>query len=283
MSTQQRERRLQRRRKEQVALVFHFAQERCEASTLNVSRGGALIRAPVSFPSGTLLILECPNLCSTVPSVRLLARVVRASQGGGIWGADITGLGLLWVRAYSAGGPEVLSEFLVDKLGFETEAVKSISQAQTGDAVFDFPSVQPSQPEVRPSESQAEFLSMHKAKQQRLESVQRGRFRLEVPVVYSIHNMHYRGTLVALDKDGLTVATEGALPFLYSTVSVRYPLDRSLTAPRVLLEGETEVLVEPAEDEPGYFSARIQSIEEYSNRGIFRMHLRKLNAGESRW
>jgi hypothetical protein len=278
------DRRRQNRRKDRVALVFHYAQEKCEVNTMDVSRSGALIRTPVSFPSGTLLILECPALCAEGASVRLLARVVRASQNRGDPGSVYSGLGLLWIRAYSSTGEAKLREFLTDILGFAESEIGELKQSPTGDAVFDFPSPAAVARDTDQRAPRSQELAEYQENRERFMGFQRGRFRMEVPVVYSVHNMHYRGNLVSLGPDGIAVSSRGALPFLFSKVTVRYPLESSPTSPRVVLFAETEMVLEPFGREPGFFTARIIGIDELNNRGIFRMHLKSLTTRNfNRW
>jgi len=246
-----------------------------------VSQSGALVRSPVSFPSGTLLILECPNLCSEgCPAIRLLARVVRSTRGV-TDKPSFTGLGLHWVRAY-AGTEESLRDFLVDKLEFEADEIGPIARAPSGDAVFDFPAVLPDTTR-RPKPAPADGVSLYQDSRGRLLSMQKGRLRLESPVVYSVQNMHYRGTLVALGPEGLAVVAQGALPFLHGKVIVRYPLDTGPTAPRVILFCETEMVLKPFGKEPGLFAASILGMDEMDSPGVFRMHLRRLGNRYPRW
>jgi hypothetical protein len=278
--TRDKDRRQEERKREHLALEFHYAQERSSVQTLDVSKGGALLSTPVMFPSGTLFILECPSLCAEGGVVRLLARVVRATKGF----ADrhsLNGVGVAWVRAYCATGHTALRDFLVDKLGYTAEEAQSVHTAATGDAVFDFPKdAQPPQP-GRPEFSEA--LASYQGRRERLVALQKGRYRLDVPIIYSVHNMHYRGTIVALDQSGLAIATRGALPFNFSKVSVRYPLDEGPTAPRIVLFGETELVLEPFGEEPGYFSARLTGLDELDSPGVFRTHMRGLAARLPRW
>jgi len=274
------DRRHEERKKEHLALVFNYAQERSEVRTLDVSKGGALLSTPVMFPSGTLFILECPMLCDARASLRLLARVVRSTKGF-TERHSLNGVGVAWVRAYSSSGEESLREFLVDTLGFTPEEAHGVHTAPTGDAVFDFP--KDSQP---PQPGRAEFseaLASYQARRERLVAMQKGRFRLDVPVIYSVHNMHYRGTLVSLSDGGFGLATRGALPFNFSKVSVRYPMEAGPTAPRVVLYGETELVLESFGDEPGYFSARLTGIDELDSPGIFRQHIKTVLVRYPRW
>ncbi len=275
------ERRQEARKKERLALVFHYAQEKCEVNTLDVSRGGTLLQTPVLFPSGTLLILECPSLCSQGQAIRLLAKVVRATKGFTERQA-LSGMGLAWVRAYSSSGEEHLKEFLIDKLGYDAADTGSIQQAPTGDFVYDFPKGL----EPLPSEtgvSDPTRLSDYQDKREHLITMQRGRFKLDVPIIYSVHNMHYRGTLMALGPGGLAVHTKGALPFEFSKVTVRYPLESGPASPRIILFCETEMVLEQFGNEPGFFSARTLGIDELDNPTIFRMHLRALPQKYPRW
>lgn len=275
------ERRTDKRKSEQLALVFHYAQETCSVATRDVSRSGALVRSPVSFPSGTLLILECPNLCTEGgPAIRLLARVVRSTRGV-TDKPSFAGLGLHWVRAY-AGSEESLRDFLEDKLEFPPEEIGPITRSPSGDAVFDFPAILP-EPTRRPIQVAADGVGRYQDSREKLLSMQKGRLRLESPVVYSVQNMHYRGTLISLGQEGLAVLAQGALPFLHGKVIVRYPLDSSPTAPRVILFCETEMVLEPFGREPGLFAAGILGLDEMDSPGVFRMHLRRLGNRLPRW
>jgi hypothetical protein len=271
------DRRQQDRRKEQLALVFYYAQERCEVQTLDLSRGGALIRTPVAFPSGTLLILESFNLCGEAKNVRLLAKVVRATSGA-TQRIRYSGVGVSWVRAYCSGSEETLRDFLVDSLGFNLETTSAITRSANGDAVFDFP-----RDAAPPELADPDTVGPYQDKRERLVALQRGRFRMDIPVIYSVHNMHHRGNLVAMGPGGLALSSAGALPFDFSKVTVRYPLDNSASSPRIILYCETELVLEPFRSEPGYFSARILGIDELDNSALFRMHLRTLPGKYPRW
>lgn len=274
------DRRHEERKKEHLALVFHHAQERCEVHTLDLSKGGALVSTPVMFPSGTLFILECPALCAAAGGVRLLARVVRATKSF-TERHGLSGVGIAWVRAYSSAGVNPLREFLIEKFGFDLVEVASVHVAPTGDAVFDFP--KDAQPPRSAMAVTPDELASYQQRREHFVTLQKGRFRLDIPVIYSVHNMHYRGTLVSLDAAGFAVATHGALPFAYSKVSVRYPLDRGPTSPRVVLFAETELVIEPFADEPGFFAARLTGIDELDSPAVFRMHLRALPGKYPRW
>lgn len=275
--TSERDRRQQDRRKEQLALAFHYAQERCEVQTLDLSKGGALIQTPVAFPSGTLLILESYNLCAEGKNIRLLAKVVRATSGA-TRRVRHTGLGLTWIRAYCSGGEETLRDFLTDKLGYPLEMTSTITQAANGDAIFDFP-----RDAAPPEPADPNTVGPYHEKRERLMALQRGRFRMDISVIYSVHNMHHRGNLIAMGPGGVAVSTTGALPFDFSKVTVRYPLDKSPSSPRIILYCETELVLEPFRSEPGYFSARILGIDELDNSALFRMHLRTLPGKCPRW
>ncbi len=273
------ERRAQPRRKDRIALVFNYAQEQCAVNTMDVSTTGALIRTPVAFPSGTLLILEAPSLCEEADGVRLLAKVVRASQHGGDPGAVYSGLGLSWIRAYSARGEEYLKNFLVEVLGFPPESDVGIGSATTGDAVYDFPASPLAEVQAAPdSSSQPREAENRRARQERFFGHLAQHFKVESPVVYSVSNMHYRGTLIAVGAKRVAIKARGALPFQGAKVSVRYPLEDSPTSPRIVLHAQTELVIEPFEDEPGMFSALLSSVDELGNRGLFRGHLRTLYA-----
>jgi len=267
-------------------MVFHYAQEVCEVHTMDISRSGGLIRTPVSFPSGTLLILECAGLCDKGSGVRLLARVVRSSRGSVDQKSGHSGLGLTWVRAYSGAGRDVLREFLADKLGYEPFEVESVSISPAGDAVYDFPAALASIPRTTttpPSPLPTARIAEYQEQRSRLMSLQKDRFRVETSVVYSVHNMHYRGTLIALGPEGLAVSTRGALPFLFAKVVVRYPLEPSPTSPRIILFCETDFVLEPFGREPGFFSARTLGIDELDSPGIFKMHMRVLGNRYPKW
>jgi len=266
-----------------VELVFHYAQERCDVATLNVSRSGALIRTPVAFPSGTLLILECPAVREGEPAVRVLARVVRASHGRTDVHASYSGLGLQFIRAFSAGGQEPLLHFLVGQLGYDLTEVAGVEEAPSGDHVFDFPTSEAGQDPTVAKPSKSTELAEYQERREKMMGMQQGRFKVKTPVVYSVHNMHYRGTLFALSSEGIAISTTGALPFLFSKVVLRYPLDVSPASPRVLLFGETEAVLEEFGREPGFFSAKLQGIDELHNPGVFRMHMRSVSARYPRW
>lgn len=277
------ERRRQRRRKERLALVFHYAQEKCEVHTVDVSVSGALLSTPVSFPSGTLLILECPGLCTAGHSVRMLAKVVRASQRPSDLKKHYSGLGLLWIRAYASDGKDVLVDFLVDKLGIDREAPLDIGISPAGDAVYNFPAVAPEEKREGVSPDEARRLTIYQDQREKLVAMQRGRFRVETPIIYSVHNMHYRGKLMALGNDGLAVATNGALPFQFAKVVIRYPVEDSPRSPRVVFFCETEIVVQPFSKEPGMFTARTLGLDELNSPGLLRMHMRTLAQRFPRW
>lgn len=275
----QEERRAQPRRKDRVALVFSHAQKQCSVNTMDVSTSGALIRTPVAFPSGTLLILEAPSLCAEDSGVRILAKVVRASSHGGDAGAVYSGLGLTWVRAFSARGTDYLQNFLGDVLGFSEPAALVIGSSSTGDAVYDFSSGPEAAPAATRQTTQAERLEEYRQRREQFAAQLEGHFRVNAPVVYSVSNMHYRGSLIAVGTKRLAVVVRGALPFQGAKVSVRYPLDPSPTSPRVLIHAQTETVLEPVLQEAGMFLARISDVDEMGNRGLYRAHLRNLESG----
>lgn len=279
------ERRAQPRRKDRIALVFSYAQKQCSVNTMDVSTTGALIRTPVSFPSGTLLILEAPSLCEEDSGIRLLARVVRASQHGGDPGAVYSGLGLTWIRAYSSHGDEHLKTFLRDVLAYPPDSDFGIDSATSGDAVYDFPgsvATGPLPTAGRPSRE----ARINEDRQRRRHFIDRlvGLFRVDAEVVYTVSNMHYRGTLIAVGTERLAIKAPGALPFQGAKVSVRYPLDDSPTAPRVVLHAQAEVVLGPFMNEDGVFFAQVSDVDELGNSGLFRTHLRNLATNNSeRW
>ncbi len=279
------ERRSQPRRKDRIALVFNYAQEQRAVNTMDVSPTGALIRTPVAFPSGTLLILEAPSLCAADTGVRLLAKVVRASQHGGDPGALYSGLGLTWIRAYCARGEGHLKTFLTEVLGFPPKAEVGIGATSTGDAVYDFPAspiagVLPVFSENTNRDEEEAYVERKNVLADRLTDL----LKVDARIVYSVSNMHYRGTLIAISREQLAVMVRGALPFLGAKVSVRYPLEDSPTAPRIIIHAVTELVLEPFRQEAGVFHALVSKFEEKDSQGLFRTHLNTLESGDTeRW
>jgi hypothetical protein len=109
-------------------------------------------------------------------------------------------------------------------------------------------------------------------------------FKVDTAIIYSVSNMHYRGTLLAIGPKQLAVMARGALPFIGSKVSVRYPLEDSPTSPRIVVHALTEMVLEPFGQEAGVFHAMISKVDELGNRGLFRTHLRNLNSSRTeRW
>ncbi len=270
------ERRAQPRRKDRVALVFSYSQQQCSVNTMDVSTTGALIRTPVAFPSGTLLVLEAPSLCQEDGNVRILAKVVRASQHRGDPGSVYSGLGLMWIRAFSGRGVDHLRTFLADVLGFSEADTMLIGSTSTGDAVYDFNGPPEPPPGPLRRTTQAERLEEYRERREEFASHLEGHFRLNAPVVYSVSNMHYRGSLIAVGTKRLAVLVRGALPFQGAKVSVRYPLDLTPTAPRIIMHAQTEAVLEPFMQEGGMFLARIDDVDEMGNRGLYRAHLKNL-------
>jgi hypothetical protein len=279
-----RERRTTRRRKDRIALEFNYAQQRCGVNTMDVSVSGALIRTPVAFPSGTLLILEAPSLCRVGCSVRLLAKVVRASQHGGDPGAVYSGLGLVWIRAYCSDGPSTLRRFLTDTLGHPAADQLTIQHAVSGDAIYDFPAVVAAVT-TGPALTQGirnQGFEEYQEQRNRFIRHLKGAYEIESPIIYSVNNMHYRGTLVAIGDETAAFRVRGALPFPGAKLSIRYPLDSAPTAPRLILFAVAEMVLEPFRDEAGFFSVRLDGIDEMGNRGLFASHLRMLAAKQTK-
>ncbi len=274
-------RRINHRKSKELELTFHYGQEHSQVSTLDVSRSGALLKTHVMFPSGTLFILETVQENGDVPPIRLLARVARAAPSPRL-SENRNGMGVQWVRAFSKGGADELLEFLKTHMGYGIEISSAIKLLPSGDAVFDFPPLASSMEPFTPTD-RTPLAASYRTLRERFLSMLRGRFRVRVPVVYTVHNMHYRGTLIALGAEGLAVATQSAMPFPSSRVQVRYPIEYSDKAPRIGLFGETEMILEPVESDPGYFSVRIEGIDEHEHEGLFKLHLRQLAQKTRRW
>jgi hypothetical protein len=110
----------------------------------------------------------------------------------------------------------------------------------------------------------------------KLHAVQRGRFPVLAPVVFSVDNMHYQGRATTIGPDGLTVESTTGLPVQFCRVAVRYPLSTGKMGERVVLYGEVDMVVEGAPGEPGIFNMHLTGLDELDNPGAFRSYLRHL-------
>jgi len=279
------ERRAETRHRESIRFVFHHAARRTAVSTSNVSQSGAFFVATSSFPAGTLLVLEFPEAIYGCPGLRIMAKVAHARRGFPVKGKD-AGMGVRWVRAFCAGGSKPLSQFLVEILGFSRENLGRINENELGDAIFDFPTQRtPGQrrpePAAQPRTTPPPPQPRDEAGHQRIRTIQRGRFSVYAPVVFSIDNMHYQGRATSISSDGLTIETTTGLPTQFCRVAVRYPLRTGRLGERVVLFGEVDRVAAAGPGEPGTFNVMLTGLDELDNPGAFRSFLRGL-AKESR-
>ena len=278
------DRRGETRHRESIRFVFHHAARRTAVTTANVSRSGAFFFATANFPAGTLLVLESPEPVYGCQGLRLLAKVAHSRRGFPVKGKD-TGMGVRWIRAFCSGGREPLSRFLKDILGLPGEGISRVTENELGDAIYDFPSLgaprrrptagTPLQEAAQPSQPRDEAGHM------KLRAIQRGRFSVYAPVVFSIDNMHYQGRATSIGADGLSIETATGLPIQFCRVAVRYPLRTGRLGERVVLFGEVDLVVAGGPGEPGVFNVSLAGLDELDNPGAFRSFLRGL-AKESR-
>ncbi|MFH1530218.1 MAG: PilZ domain-containing protein [Pseudomonadota bacterium] len=275
------ERRSETRQRESIRFVFNHAARRTAVSTSNVSKSGAFFVATSSFPAGTLLVLEFPEAIYECPGLRIMAKVAHARRGFPVKGKD-AGMGVRWVRAFCAGGTEILARFLAEVLGFPPEVLGRVVENELGDAIFDFPahrSPRRGRPEPAAAQPQAApqpASPRDEAGHLRISAIQRGRFSVYAPVVFSIDNMHYQGRATSIGSDGLTIETVTGLPTQFCRVAVRYPLRTGRLGERVVLFGEVDLVVGAGPGEPGIFNVVLTGLDELDNPGAFRSFLRGL-------
>ncbi len=275
------ERRGEDRRQESIRFVFHHAARRTAVTTSNVSRSGAFFYAAANFPAGTLLVLESPEPIYGCKGLRIMAKVAHARRGFPVKGKD-AGMGIRWVRAFCAGGKEALGKFVVQVLGLPKEAASRVSENELGDAIFDFPSPGT----VRPRRTQPAVTTGHappepapprdEAGHQKIRAIQRGRFPVYAPVVFSVDNMHFQGRATSIGPDGLTIETTTKLPNAFARAAVRYPLQTGRLGERVVLFGEVDLVAGGGPGEPGIFNVLLTGLDELDNPGAFRSYLRGL-------
>ncbi len=278
--TQDHDRRGETRHRESIRFVFHHAARRTAVTTSNVSRSGAFFFVATNFPAGTLLVLEPPEPIYGCQGLRLLAKVAHARRGFPAKGKG-SGMGVRWVRAFCSGGKDPLSRFLLQILGLPEEALVRVSQNELGDAIFDFPTLGTPRRRPEPASSQAQATPQpaqprDEAGHQRIRSIQRSRFSVYAPVVFSIDNMHYQGRATSIGSEGLTIETTTGVPTQFCRVAVRYPLRTGRLGERVVLFGEVDLVVAGGPGEPGTFNIMLTGLDELDNPGAFRFFLRGL-------
>jgi len=274
------DRRSARRSETHVAMVLLLGSDRYDVITADVSEAGASLSAPVVFPRGTMVVLEapCPRGCAT--PIRLLARVIRGAEDSAA-GPGGSSVGIAWLKAFAKGPSDHLEEFLTGTLCVLSDDPLATSRNPAGDCYYEFrvPARNASAP-PQPA-SAADDRSFHQ--RQRFLELQRGRFRVKAPVLYSINNVHHRGQLVALGERGYAVTTQSAMPFSMSQVSLRYsPQIRGLEG-RFIIYGETQMVLDAKEAEQGMFSVQITSLDELGRPGWFKLHLRDLGQDTPVW
>jgi len=260
--------------------MFHHAARRAVVTTSNVSPSGAFFLATSSLPVGTLLMLESSESEYNTHGLRLLAKVAHSRRGFPVRGKD-AGMGVRWVRAFCSGGRETLSRFLREVLGFGEEDLARVSENETGDAIYDFPSLSLTGQEPRPVATRVRTEQQPTPRRievghRKLRAIQRGRFSVYAPVVFSIDNMHYQGRATSIGPEGLTVETAAGLPSQFCRVAVRYPLCTGRLGERVVLYGEVDIVVAGNPGEPGVFNVTLTGLDELDNPGAFRSFLHGL-------
>jgi hypothetical protein len=275
------DRRGEDRRQESIRFVFHHAARRTAVTTSNISRSGAFFYATANFPAGTLLVLELPEPVYGCRGLRIMAKVAHARRGFPVKGKD-AGMGIRWVRAFCSGGKESLGKFVVQVLGQPADAAARVTENELGDAIFDFPSsgvVRPRRPQSAVSTGLAApepASPRDEAGHQKIRAIQRGRFPVYAPVVFSIDNMHFQGRATSIGPDGLTIETTTKLPTAFARAAVRYPLQTGRLGERVLLFGEVDLVAGGGPGEPGIFNVILTGLDELDNPGAFRSYLRGL-------
>lgn len=278
---QDQDRRAETRHTESIRFVFNHAARRSTVVSTNISRSGAFFLATSNFPAGTLLVLEFPESVYGARGLRIMAKVAHSRRGFPVKGKDM-GMGVRWVRAFCAGGVDTLGRFLKGVLGLPGEAVLQVTKSELGEAVYDFPAIDSSRDsQSTPAPTEAEksapaTLTKDHLGHQKLQAVQRTRFLVRAPVVFSLDNMHYQGRATSIGPDGLTVETAMGLPSQFCKVTVRYPLHPGRLGERVLLFGEVDLVVQGAAGQPGVFNVTLTGLDEQDDPGAFRSYLRGL-------
>lgn len=273
------DRRGSRRRHDRLTFVFHYLQNHVRLDTVDLSLDGAMLESPVVFPSGTLIVLEYFSGLPGDEGIRLLTRVTRVTRS--FRGhSSCCGLGVDWVRAYTMGPRHYLQDFLVGSLGYPDEIMNGCTVTSTGLSSVTLRTVE-SAPVPAAQDNRS---SVSTEQMTRFNSAQQGRFKLQVPVMYSLENMHYRGTVIALGTSGIGLLSQGSLPFLAAKFSVRFPLGEQQESPKVLLFCQVELLAEPVHlTGTGAFSAKILGIDELDSPGGFRTYLKQMPSKYSVW
>jgi hypothetical protein len=227
-----------------------------------------------------MVVLEtpCPRGCPT--PIRLLARVVRGAEDSAA-GASGSFVGIAWLRAFAKGPVDHLVEFLAGTLGVPTDQPLSTGRNPAGDCYFEFqPSAVSTQPPTQPCAAVDERSMLQR---QRFLELQRGRFRVKAPVLYSINNVHHRGQLVALGERGFAVVTQSAMPYSMAQVTLRYSPQIRGREGRFIIYGETQLVLDAKGAESGMFSVQITSLDELGRPGWFKLHLRDLGQETPVW
>ncbi|GEM_PF-5930091 len=273
------ERRGSNRRHDRLTFVFHYLQRHVKLETIDLSLDGAMLESPIVFPSGTLMVLEYFGGQPGDQGIRLLARVMRVTRSYRGYSSSC-GLGVNWLRAYTLGPRAHLHEFLIESLGYPESVMDGCVTTSAGLTSVTLHSV-----ETAPSPAAAEDRSKEAGlKMSRFGTMQKGRFRLDLPVTYSMGNMHYRGNVVSVGSSGVGLVSQGSLPFATAKVVVRFPLGDAHDSPKVLLFTEVEMVAEPSSPGgAGAFSARIYGIDELDAPGGFKAFLKQASAKMSVW
>ncbi len=259
-------------------MVLLLGQDRFDVITEDVSAVGASLKGPVSFPRGTMVVLEtaCPLGCPN--PIRLVARVIRGAEDSTAPGAGVPTVGIAWVRAFNSGPDDHLAAFLCDTLGIPEQATLTLEHTPSGDPLYDFGSGLSRPPAAHRGDSVLE--AQARSDRLRFLELQRGRYRVHDPVVYSINNVHHQGHLIALGSSGAAVSTRSALPFENTPVTIRYVSEKSGNQERFILHGNAEWLLDSLGKEPGVFSLRFTRIEEVKVGGFIR-HIHDLRSQET--
>lgn len=268
-----------------LPMIFLYGQARYDVMTSDISLSGASLEGPAAFPRGTMVILEVPPEARRDSSVRLVARVVRGSESITQPTTSRT-VGIAWVRAFCPGGEPHLRDFLQTDLGFARGAPLSIGRSPNGEAVFDFLENPGESASPRPQKQRCAGIAADERERllrQRFLQLQKGRYRVRAPVVYSIDNSHYRGVMVAVGDRGVAIATQSVLPFSMSSVTIRYAPRVKGQEVRMLLYAETEMNLDAQGSDPGYFTARFVGMDEMGHPGGFSAHLRELAESAALW
>ncbi len=274
------DRRGSHRRHDRLTFIFHYLQEHVRLETVDLSLDGAMLESPMVFPSGTMMVLEYFSGQPGDVGIRLLARVSRVTRS--LRGhSSSCGLGMHWIRAYTLGPKEYLADFLVNSLGYPANIMDGCTTNNGGVSNVSLHTIEP--PAAPPAQTQATAAEAS-AQMTRFTNAQRGRFRIDVPVMYSLGNMHYRGTVVALGPSGIGVVSPGSLPFLTAKATIRFPLNEGPESAKIMLFTEVEFVAEPAfPGGTGAFSAKVLGIDELDSPGAFRAYLKAMPTRFSLW